>query len=66
MNIDEVIKISSRIEESMNAKIVAKKADLDSQRVFLESNAIQIAQMDRLYSELTNQLHAQRSRERIE
>lgn len=66
MNIDEVIKISSRIEESMNAKIVAKKADLDSQRVFLESNAIQIAQMDRLYSELTNQLHVQHSRERIE
>lgn len=65
-NLDENIKLSSRIEMMMNDKIVARKAELQAHQQFLQGNAMQIAHMDRLFSDLTTQLHAQRSRERIE
>lgn len=65
-NLDEAKKLSASIEWQMNAAIVARKEILEKHQKFLQSNAIQIAQMDRLFSDLTNQLHAQKSRERIE
>lgn len=65
-NLDENIKLSSRIEMMMNDKIIARKAELQAHQQFLQGNAMQIAHMDRLFSDLTTQLHAQRSRERIE
>ncbi len=65
-NVDENVKLSSRIEMMMNDKILARKSELQAHQQFLQGNAMQIAHMDRLFSELTTQLHAQRSRERIE
>lgn len=64
-NLDENVKLSSRIEMMMNDKILARKSELQAHQQFLQGNAMQIGHMDRLFSELTTQLHAQRSRDRI-
>ncbi len=64
-NLDETVKLSSRIEMMMNDKITARKSELQAHQQFLQGNAMQIAQMDRLFSELTTQLHAQKSQERV-
>lgn len=50
----------------MNDDIVARKSKLQEHKDFLQKNAMQIAQMDRLFTDLTIQFHAERSRGRVE
>ncbi len=50
----------------MNDDIVARKSKLQEHKAFLQQNAMQIAQMDKLFTDLTTQLHAEKSRERVE
>lgn len=57
---------SENIENMMNDRILAEKSKLDKHKVFLQENAMQIAQMDRLFSELTSNLATERSMERME
>ena len=65
-NLDENIKLSSEIENMMNDRMIVRKAELEKHKEFLQGNARQIAQMDRLFSDMTTQLHAQKSMERIQ
>lgn len=65
-NIDAVVRLSEDIEAMMNDDIIARKSKLDEHKAFLQQNAMQIAQMDKLFTDLTTQLHAEKSRERVE
>ncbi len=65
-NVDAVVRLSEDIEAMMNDDIIARKSKLDEHKAFLQQNAMQIAQMDKLFTDLTTQLHAEKSRERVE
>jgi alanine-alpha-ketoisovalerate/valine-pyruvate aminotransferase len=59
------VKLSDDIELMMNDDIVARKSQVDKHKQFLQGNALQIASMDKLFTDLTTQLHAEKSRQRI-